>query len=469
MKVTFHGAAQTVTGSRHLLSINGSNILLDCGLYQGRRKEAEQRNRELPFSVRDLDAVILSHAHIDHSGNLPNLIKNGYTGPIFATSATAHLSNIMLLDSAHIQELDAQYVNKKMLKRGGTPVEPIYTIEDAAEVAQFMQVKDYSESFEVVPGVTGRFLDAGHILGSAAVSLDIEEASAFNRKKLRLWFSGDIGRRDLPLIRDPVLPEQADVMIMECTYGDKAHEDPELAVAELREVVNRTVQRRGKVIIPSFAVGRTQDLVYNLHVLMDTGEIPVVPVIVDSPLAVNASDIYKAHPECFDEETRDFIAKDKHRAILGFDNLTFTRSVEQSKALNDRKDSMIIISASGMAENGRILHHLKNNIEDSRNTVLIVSWQAPHTLGRRLADREPRVNIFGESYERRAEVATIGGLSAHGGQPFLVEYARATQGSLERVFLVHGEEKPAAMLTEKLGEVGIKNVTYPEMHQTVEF
>jgi len=265
-----------------------------------------------------------------------------------------------------------------------------------------------------------------------------------------------------------VLPEGADYLIMECTYGDKLHNDPQLAYEELRGVVSRTVQRRGKVIIPAFAVGRTQDLVYNLHMMMEGKEIPEVPVYVDSPLAVNASDIYKAHPECFDEETRAFIAQDRHRTVLGFNKLVYTRSVEESKALNERKDPMIIISASGMAENGRILHHLKNNIENQQNTVLIVSWQAPHTLGRRLAEREKRVNIFGESYEVRAEVSTIGGYSAHAGQPFLVEYAQRTQGTVKGIWLVHGEERAATALKGKMREVGLREVAYPELHEVVE-
>jgi metallo-beta-lactamase family protein len=468
MKITFHGAAQTVTGSQHLIEVNGHKILLDCGLYQGKRKIAQQRNRTLPFNATELDAVILSHAHIDHSGNLPNLINDGYHGPIYATPATAHLSNIMLLDSAHIQEQDAEYLNKKLVERGELPVEPLYTQEDAALVAQNFSPQDYHKTFEVAPGVTGHFVDAGHILGSAAVALDIEQARSRGGGKLRLWFSGDIGRRNLPLIRDPEMPERPDVMIMECTYGDKPHNDPQAAIEELRTVVKRTVQRGGKIIIPSFAVGRTQDLVYNLHVLMTAGDLPRVPVVVDSPLAVNVSDIYKKHPECFDRETYEFIAQDKHRTILGFDNLTYTRSVEQSKAINDRKGPMIIISASGMAETGRILHHLKNNIEDARNTILIVSWQAPDTLGRRLADREERVRIFGDWYQRRAEVATIGGLSAHAGQNFLLEYAQAACETVQEIFLVHGESGPAAALQKKIADLGPVKINYPALHQTVE-
>ena len=468
MKITFHGAARTVTGSQHLLEVNDCRVLLECGLYQGKRSETYERNQNFPFNPGSLDAVILSHAHIDHSGNLPNLVKRGYDGPIHASSATAHLANIMLLDSAHVQEVDAEYVSRKNARKGLPPVEPLYTMADASLVAQHFATVNYDEPFEAAPGVYVTLVDAGHILGSAGVVLDIEEQGSAAQRKKRLWFSGDIGRRKLPLLRDPVLPRQADWMIMECTYGDKPHSDPQVAVDELREVVNRTLKRGGKVIIPAFAVGRTQDLIYDLHILMDGGQIPQVPVIVDSPLAVNASDIYRAHPECFDDETQKFVAQDKHRGILGFDKLTYTRTVEESKALNGRTEPMIIISAAGMAENGRIRHHLVNNIEDPKNTILIVSWQAPETLGRRLAERDQRVTIFGESYEVRAEVATIGGLSAHAGQDLLVEYALATQPSVNGIFLVHGEQKQAQLLTEKRRQKGMAQVSWPDLHEKVE-
>jgi metallo-beta-lactamase family protein len=283
-----------------------------------------------------------------------------------------------------------------------------------------------------------------------------------------VWFSGDIGRRNLPLINDPILPDWADVLIMECTYGDKPHADPGLAYEELRQVVGRTLNRHGKVIIPAFAVGRTQEIVYALHQMIESHQLPSVPVYVDSPLAVNASDIFKLHPECFDDQTKAFISADKHHSALGFDRLIYTRSVEESKALNGRKDPMIIISASGMAETGRILHHLRNNIEDAKNTILIVSWQAPNTLGRRLADREKKVRIYGEEYEVKAEVATIGGLSAHAGQDFLKEYALRVKDQVKKVFLVHGEARPAAALSEKLIESGMDKPAYPQWGESVE-
>ena len=464
MRIVFHGAAQTVTGSQHLIEVNGKRLLLECGLYQGRREESRVRNRNLPFNPASVDAVILSHAHIDHSGNLPNLVKNGYEGPIYTTKATAHLANIMLMDSGHIQESDAEYVNRKRLKKGEAPVEPIYTMEDAAQVAQYFQPMRYDQPFSPVDGVTARLVEAGHILGSAAVVLDVEEGG----KKTRVWFSGDIGRRDLPLLRDPVLPEGADYLIMESTYGDKMHRHPDQAYEELLVVVRRTIERGGKVVVPAFAVGRTQELVYMLNQMFSAGELPKIPVFVDSPLAVNASDIFKAHPECFDAETVAFVSQNGHKSALGFDKLTYIRSVEESKALNERDDPMIIISASGMAEAGRVLHHLKNNIENPRNTVLIVSWQAPYTLGRRLADREPEVRIFGELYQRRAEVATIGGLSAHAGQALLTEYALATRGTVKDIYLVHGEALAAGALTEKLRENGMQNVHFPELRSSVE-
>ncbi len=460
MNIHFHGAAQTVTGSQHLLEINGYKLLLECGLFQGRRSDTYERNRHFHFDPKDLDAVLLSHAHIDHSGNLPHLVKDGYEGPIYATKATAHLVNLMLMDSGHIHESDAAYLNKKRARHGEPPVEPLYTQVDAAHVAQFTVGVPYEEEFEIVPGVTARFVEAGHILGSAAVVLDIEEKG----RSYRLWFSGDIGRRDMPLLRDPVLPSNSDYLLMECTYGDKAHRDPQLAFDEFREVVIKTTNRGGKVIIPAFAVGRTQELVYCLHQMLDSGDIPRIPVFVDSPLAVNATDIFRAHPEVFDEETLEFMRNDKHRAALGFDTLTYTRSVEESKAINKLQGPAVIISASGMAETGRILHHLRNHIENPLNTVLIVSWQAPHTLGRRLAERQEKIRIFGEEYRRRAEVATIGGLSAHAGQEMLIEYATAVKDQVQKIFLVHGEERGAKPLMQKLKEAGISEVYFPEPH-----
>ena len=460
MKIHFHGAAQTVTGSQHLIEINGKTLLLECGLYQGRRKEAFQINRSFEFNCAKIDAVLLSHAHIDHSGNLPHLVKLGYDKPIYCTPATKSLAEVMLVDSGRIHESDATYLNRRLERKGEPLIEPLYTVDDATAAASYLAPVAYDHPFEPIEGVQVKFVEAGHILGSAAIVLDIEE----NGRKFRLWFSGDIGRYDKPLLRDPVMPEDVDYLLMECTYGDKAHRDPMQSYDELLEVVRKTVERRGKVIIPSFAVGRTQELVYCLHAMMDNGEIPRIPIYVDGPLAVNVSEVFRKHTECFDEEALAFMQTDPHGGALGFHLINYVRSVEESKALNDREDPMIIISASGMAETGRILHHLKNNIDNPRNTVLIVSWQAPHTLGRRLADRDPYVKIFGETYRRRCEVATIGGFSAHAGQDLLTDYALTVRDRVKKVFLVHGEAKGADPLRERLGANGLDQVYFPEPH-----
>ncbi len=463
MRINFHGAAHTVTGSQHLIEVNGSKLLLDCGLYQGRRVDTYARNLNFRYSPRSVDAVILSHAHIDHAGNLPNLVKQGYEKNIFATHATVDLASLMIRDSGRIQESDAEFINKKRAQRGDDPIDPLYTEQDAEEAAGMFKGVDYGEAFQPIPGVIARFYEAGHILGSAGVSLEIEEKG----KKIRLWFSGDIGRYKMPLLRDPFLPEVADYMIMESTYGDKSHSDPSIAYNEFRDVVKRTVERGGKVIVPAFAVGRTQELVYNLNEMMQDGDVPKVPVFVDSPLAVNATQVFKNHLECFDEETAQFVREARHPA-LDFKMLTYVKSVEESKALNERKEPMVIISASGMAETGRIVHHIRNNIENPKNTICIVSWQAPNTMGRRLADREPQVNIFGEVYKRKCDIATIGGLSGHAGQDLLIKYAMGVKDSVKQIFLVHGEEKQAMTLKGLLNERKLSQVHYPELHESVD-
>ena len=462
MKLSFHGAAQTVTGSMHLVEINGSRLLLDCGLYQGRRKESFVRNQTFPFDVTKIDAVILSHAHIDHSGNLPNLIKQGFNGPIYATPATAHLTDLMVRDSGHIQERQAESASFHNAKRGEPPVEPLYTEEDAEQVKPLLRSYNYEEPFEAAEGAVATFYDAGHILGSASVSLKMEE----KKQKRHLWFSGDIGRRDMPILRDPILPKEADVLPMESTYGDKPHNDPEQAYVEMRAIILRTLKRNGKVIIPSFAVGRAQELVYNLHRMYENGDLPHVPIYVDSPLAVNASKIFREHTECYDAEMNKMIQAG-HPA-LDFKLLRYVETLEESKALNSRTDPMIIISASGMAETGRVVYHIRWAIEDKRNTIMIVSWQSPETLGRRLADREKTIKIFGDTYHVRAEIATVGGLSAHAGQDLLVEYAAGVKQSAKSIFLVHGEEKGVLPLKEKLRENRVKHVYYPAMHSSVE-
>jgi metallo-beta-lactamase family protein len=463
MKLTFHGAAQTVTGSLHLVEVNGSRLLLDCGLFQGRRNETYEKNRKFPFDVTKIDAVLLSHAHIDHSGNLPNLVKQGYAGPIYCTNATKELTDIMVRDSGHIQERQAENINHHKTKRGDLPVEPLYTEADAEQVEPLLHGVKYNEPISVASGVTATFYDAGHILGSAAISLRLEE----KRNKRHLWFSGDIGRRGMPILRDPILPtDDVDILLMESTYGDKPHRGPEEAYQEMKIAIQRTLERKGKVIIPSFAVGRTQELVYNLSRMYDDGDLPNVPVYVDSPLAVNASNIFRKHEECYDEEMKALVHSG-HPA-LDFKLLTYIHDLEESKELNTRTDPMIILSASGMAEAGRIVYHIRWGIENKRNTIMIVSWQSPETLGRKLADREKNVRIMGETYRCRAEIATIGGLSAHAGQDFLVEYASAVKKNAQAVFLVHGEERGALPLKEKLRENRVKNVYYPAPQSSAE-
>lgn len=457
MKLTFHGAAQTVTGSRHLIECNGHRLLLDCGLYQGHRKEARQINLEFPFDPTSIDAVILSHAHIDHSGNLPNLVRQGFSGPIYAIDATAHLTDIMTRDSGHIQEADAEYINRKRSRNNEPPVEPLYTAADAAYATRFLRQVDYERAFEPIPGVQAVLSDAGHILGSATVQLDLQESG----RSFRLTFSGDIGRPGMPLLRDPTKPQQSDFLLMECTYGDRLHDPSHRAYEKLLGCLQRTFSRGGRVIIPAFAVGRTQTLVYYIHQMIEKSEIPAVPVFVDSPLAINVSSAFREHPQCFDKETHDFISSDPHGAALGFDRLKYTLSVEESKAINHVEGAVVIISASGMAEVGRILHHLKNNIQDSRNTILVTSWMAPHTLGRRLVEGERHVRIFGKTYDVNAEVARINGLSAHADQKYLLDWALATRETLEQIFLVHGEPGPASALTELLKDRGVERVSYP--------
>ncbi|MBM3121599.1 MAG: MBL fold metallo-hydrolase [Chloroflexi bacterium] len=463
MELTFAGAAQTVTGSQHLLRINGHRLLLECGLFQGRRADTYAVNRSFPFEPHALDAVILSHAHIDHCGNLPNLVRQGFEGSIHATHSTVHLTDLTLRDSGHIQESDIEFLNKKRARKGLPPLEPLYTAADAEAVSKQLVMQAYSQPFEPVPGVTARLVDAGHILGSAGVVLDLEEKG----RRLRLMFSGDIGRLRMPLLRDPVPPEKVDILLMECTYGDKPHASPEQAAAGLRSVLRRTFERGGKAIVPAFAIGRTQLLVYALHEMFESGELPRVPVYVDSPLATNATEIFREHPEDFDEQATAFLRRDPDGSLFGFDLLTFTRSVEDSKAINDRKGPVVIISASGMAETGRILHHLRNNLGDRRNTVLITSWMAPHTLGRRLAEGAKSVFIFGEEHDVRAEVVSVDGFSAHAGQDFLETYARSSAGSLKALYLVHGEAGPAQALTGRLRDLTAP-IRYPARGTTIE-
>jgi metallo-beta-lactamase family protein len=457
MEIHFLGAAQTVTGSQHLISVNGTRILLECGLFQGKRRESYERNRELPFDAASVDALVLSHAHIDHSGNIPNLVRSGFRGSIYCTFATRDLCSAMLRDSAYIHERDAEYVNKKRARKGEPPIEPVYTQADAiASLEHFVSV-GYGRPVLVAPEVQCTFLDAGHILGSAIVLLEIKEG----QRQIRLLFSGDLGRRDMPILRDPTPAPPADVLLIESTYGDRLHAPHEDAERRLLKLIVETHKQGGKVVIPAFSVGRTQELVYSLHQLASAGQLPKLPIYVDSPLAVNATEVFRLHPECYDEEMREFMVEERSPDPFGFERLRYIRNVEDSKALNNLEGSAVIISASGMCEAGRIQHHLKHTIGDPRNTVLIVSWQAPYTLGRRLVEREDVVKIFGEEYQLRARVEAINGYSAHADQKGLLDWAEPIAPGLQHAFVVHGDPGPAEILGDGLHRLGAVQVSVP--------
>lgn len=431
MEIEFVGAAREVTGSCHVLRVGGRTVLLDCGMFQGRRSESAKKNLELPVPLEEINAVILSHAHIDHSGRLPFLVNRGYTGPIWATAATRDLCAIMLADSAHIQEKDADF----LARHRKTFVEPLYGMRDAAATQERMNGVPYDQPFDVVPGLRCTFIEAGHILGSATVVLDCEEGGVSRR----LVFSGDIGRRGLAIIRDPAIPEKADAVIMESTYGGRTHESVEGARDRLGEIVRETAARGGRVLIPAFSVGRTQELIYSLHQLTRERRIPSIPIYVDSPLAIDVTTVFSLHPDTFDR-SEDFVRQVKE--LFAFQQVRYTRDVSESKALNSARGPMVVIAGSGMAESGRILHHLANGASDPRNTVLIVGFQAEHTLGRRIVERRPMIKVFGEQIPLRARVEVINGYSAHADEKELVEWLDATKargGRMSEVWLVHGE------------------------------
>ncbi len=456
MVIEFQGATRTVTGSMHVLHIDGRTILLDCGLFQGKRAESNERNRNFPFDPRSIDAVVLSHAHIDHSGNLPNLVRQGYRGPIYATPATRDLCAVMLTDSGHIQEKDADFFNRKVRKNHEAPIEPLYTARDAEAALQGFRGVPYGKDFDVLPNVRAKFTDAGHILGSASVTVTARENGAAKT----LGFTGDVGRWNMPIIRDPMFMGDVDVLISESTYGGKVHDPPENMGAEIAADLKRTIDRRGKIVVPAFSVGRTQDLVFELHKLFDSGKLPRIPIYVDSPLAVNATEIFRRHAECFDEETSNYVLR--HEDPFGLNQLHYVRSAEESKKLNDIRDPCMIIAASGMCEAGRILHHLANTIEDPRNTILIVGYQAEHTLGKRLVDQADEVRIFGIPHPRRAEVIVHNSFSAHADGNELLKYIGRFDGDkLGQIYLVHGEYERAMDLQSGLKTAGLTSVEIP--------
>lgn len=465
MKISFFGAAGTTTGSRHLIEINGKRVLLDCGLYQGHREEAYDINRQFQFEPAAIDAVVLSHAHIDHSGNLPNLTRQGYRGNIFATPATRDLCQIMLADSARIQESDIEYVNRHRAKKGLAAFHPLYSEMDAEKCLRQFVTFDYGRPMMVADGVTVTFIDAGHILGSAQVVLDLHEFAT--GKKRRLLFSGDIGRGANDLLRDPEHADGVDAVIMESTYGGREHEQVTGAREVLCRILNRALDRHGKVIIPSFAVERTQQLLVVLHDLFETGCIPGVPVYVDSPLAVSATEVFRLHPECFNTEIYEKLFEKSNP--FGFENLTMVRKAVDSRKLNGMEGPFIIIAASGMCEAGRVLHHLKNNIEDPATTVLFVGYCAEHTLGWRLRNGHKEVNIFGEPHRVRADIEILDSFSGHADHSELMDWFRRTGGKKEKVWLVHGEpEGSEAMAAAMTAEFPGSRVTVATQGMTVE-
>ncbi len=460
--LTFYGAAQSVTGSCHLLTVNGRRILLDCGLFQGKRAEAFERNKTFPFDPASIDTVILSHAHIDHSGKIPMLTKLGFTGPVICTHATRDLANIMLLDSAYVQQRDMEFVNKKHKKNGEPPVEAIYDMEDVLLAMEQFQTAGYRRKIRVNEYIDCTFYDAGHILGSALVVLDIH----VNGSQMRFCFTGDLGRPDRPILRDPEFAGDVDVLMTESTYGGRFHLDPVGVLDRIEGVIKTTIAKHGKVIVPAFSVGRTQEFVYDLHTLFNQGRLPKIPIFVDSPLSFNATQVYRSHPECMDAEVRQDVIS--HHDPFGFTTLTYITELEQSKALNTKKGPMIIISASGMCEAGRILHHLSNNIENPDNTVLITGFCAEHTLGRRIVERNPILKIFGEEYKLRADVQVINSLSAHADRTELLAYHRQfDKKRLEQVILVHGDNDQLEKLDGGLKEIGCRKTHIAVEGETV--
>lgn len=463
MKITFAGAAREVTGSCHILEVGGRTVLLDCGMFQGRRSETAAKNAALPIDVARIDAVVLSHAHIDHAGRLPLLTRHGYRKPIYCTAATRDLCAVMLADSAHIQEKDAEF----LARRKKAAIEPLYGMRDAAKATDIMIGMAYDTVFDVVPGVRATFTDAGHILGSASVVLDCEEKGVHRR----IVFSGDIGRAGLPIIRDPQPPTGgADLVILESTYGNREHPSVEGAREMLARIVGEASSRGGRVLIPAFAVGRTQEIVYDLHGLAREHKIPAIPIFIDSPLAIDATTVFAMHPEVFDQ-SEDLIQKVQN--LFEFPLVRYTREAGESKALNAQHGPMVVIAASGMCEAGRILHHLAHHASDPRTTILIVGFQAEHTLGRRIVDRAPVIKVFSEEIPLRARVEILNGYSAHGDRHEL-------QGWLDRVrdggrpgsvpppvYLVHGEPDAQEAFTEQLRGAGYSSVQAPQRHDTI--
>ena len=460
MQIEFHGAAETVTGSCFLLKANGHRILIDCGMFQGGKRLEKRNAGNFPFSPRSIDAVIVTHAHIDHSGLLPKLVKLGYKGPIIGTQATVHLLHLMLLDSAHIQESDAEWMTRKSLRSGKEPVEPIYTTQDALQTLELLQAHKYNQSVDLLPGIQFVFRDAGHILGSSFVELWATEKGSTRK----IVFSGDIGNREQAIIRDPETTDSADFLVIESTYGDRNHRSRADTLNELQGILAEAFSDQGSVILPAFAVGRTQEILYNLRQLSQEGRLPAFRIYVDSPMAISATQIYREHSECFDDETVQVLMSGE--GPFNLRDIHYTRETAQSRAINFAPGPKLIISASGMCTAGRILHHLKHHLWKPDSHVVFVGFQAEGSLGRLLVDGAPHVKIFAEKIAVAAKIHTIGGLSAHGDQRLLMEWVSQIAPSKPQVFVVHGEPQVSKSFASRIHrDLGLDAVV-PTYHES---
>lgn len=466
MKITCYGAAGGVTGSKHLIEYGGRRVLLDCGMFQGRRKESQELNAALPMEIVDVDAIVVSHAHLDHCGLLPLLITSGYKGKIFCTSTTCDIIELILSDSAHIQEQDFKYLEKKRIQLA-EPSGPLYTSDDIPETLSRLTAVPYHHTAKdwttIAQGIRLKLFEAGHILGSASPVLEIDGPDGAQR----IAFSGDIGRMNTPLLKDPKYPtEEVSTLLLESTYGDRLHPTLKEAVVRLGVIINRTVERNGKIIIPAFALGRTQELVYILHKLTDNKKIPRMPIYVDSPLAVDTTRVFQQHRDDYDTESWEDFGKPDEPPLI-FKNLSYTNSVQESMELNTKPGPFAVISAAGMCEAGRIRHHLKNSIKNPDNVILITGFMAENTLGRRLMDGEERVRIFDKWYDVRAAVEVFREFSAHADAEELQAYAENVPG-LENIMLVHGEPQQTAGLKERLANTNPKwKITIPEREKPI--
>ncbi|MFO7937028.1 MAG: MBL fold metallo-hydrolase [Kiritimatiellia bacterium] len=456
LNIHFHGAAQTTTGSMHLIEANGKRILFDCGLYQGHRKEAFHKNRNINIDPETIDAVILSHAHIDHCGNLPTLARNGFRGKVYSTPATYELCDILLRDSAYLQMRDLEYVNKKRARQNKVLFEPLYEEQDVTQIISQFQMEPLKRQVDLGDGVTFTFHEAGHILGSAIVQLDVNVSGSPSR---RLLFTGDLGQPNQPIINDYDCPQGADILITESTYADRDHPVHEDVMGRLKAFIEDIHQQKSTLIIPAFSVGRTQHILYYLNKLYEAKRIPNTPVYVDSPLSLKATKVYTKHRECYDEEASNLLRQGTDP--MKFPGLRFIESVDESKALNEAREPMVIIAASGMCEGGRVLHHLKHCVSDPENIILIVGYCAENTLGRRIVEKVDPVKIFGEEYPLRARVHTINALSAHADRTALMQWFDGIKGNLSHVFAVHGEIEKVTAMQKLIRQHGVEKVDTP--------